>query len=174
MLRAFVVYPFLAVSQIAINLFVWATAWLWSLLSVIMGWQNLPGILENLQTLDNPLDAMTPGGAGAFKRWYYRMRWLMRNPAQGFGMRVLGLPVAGTTFETLAASKGPITWTGQKTDWQFNKLTTANGRDYFEFRMSLKVSFSTYIKIWLGWQTYSYDGEHYLLRIEFQPRDIIQ
>ena len=174
LLRSFIIYPPLAVAHIGMNLFVWVTAWFWALLSVVFGWDRLPDILENLQTIDNPLDSWTdikyPNGANVFQRWWCRTYWLIRNPAQGFTLRVLGVPVKGTKTSILSQSVGTLSWDGRRTEYQYTKLIAANGREYFGFRMNWKITPSVYLKLWFGWMTHAYDGKNYQLRAEFQPK----
>lgn len=96
----------------------------------------LPTWLAWFQTPDASLDAgweqgyfTITGKPGAFSLWWYRMRWLWRNPAYGFCVWL------GVTYDpaawvidtvTLAAPGGPVT---------LLKAHTADGR-YFAYTTS--------------------------------------
>lgn len=65
-----------------------------ALISVVFGWKDLPMPLYLLQTHDQSLDAEWQGNwphdTKGLRKVFWRMAWLLRNPAYGFMHYVLG------------------------------------------------------------------------------------
>jgi hypothetical protein len=113
-------YPFFALASLLVSGLTWVLA---PLLAVFTkGDGNLPGPLYLFQTFDNTLDmGWIQGSFGDYTTtgvkptgwtlWYYRFRWLQRNPAYGFDYWPFG------------AYMDPSQWTVTRNDasWQIYK-----------------------------------------------------
>jgi hypothetical protein len=115
---------------------------------------TLPGVLQWFSTMDDTLDGgqhqhpeLYPSGVKGFALWWQRCCWICRNPAHGWGTRLLGFPTAGLTF----VSVGP----------RMTVMKSASGSTYFSFRIDSPR------KLWIGWNPKAYDGKFH--QYEFQP-----
>ena len=99
----YLLYPILTVLQVVLIAIAWLLAPFLSLYSVIKSVDVLPGRWQWFSTVDDTLD----GGIhqqeypdysrrNGFIIWWYRTRWIWRNPAQGFAYHLFRMPSATT------------------------------------------------------------------------------
>ena len=84
-------YPFMAAALIVLMVLAWLLSPFLALYSVIRGVNIHPGFWQWFSTADDTLDGGIHqkeypdySGWGKFWIWWYRTRWICRNPAQGF------------------------------------------------------------------------------------------
>jgi hypothetical protein len=125
-------------------------------LSMLQGRPTLPGFLQWWSTVDDTLDGgqhqhpeIYTVGATGFSLWWQRTCWICRNPAHGWGTRLLGFPTSGMT---IVSGTGYDGWT---------IMRAANGSTYFSYRWDGSR------KLWIGWNPKAYDGVYH--QYEFQP-----
>lgn len=165
-----------------LNLFVWATAWLWALIPATFKLANLPGPLWYLQTHDDwvygfgyPKTLMYDSGEhpcyAVPPTWWQRYKlatwWLARNPGYAFDTYVLGMKDVGIvwgldprTLEDPEVLRKGIRY-------------TLEGRNFtgFGYRRNLHVTEKFYFKVWLGWHWHALGGSRrHMLKIAFGPK----
>ena len=93
----FLIYPFLALAQFGLTLIAWGLAPFLAWYPVAKGVDTLPGRWQWWSTFDDNLDGGIHQGeypdysmCSLFVIWWYRTRWIWRNPAQGFGYHLFG------------------------------------------------------------------------------------
>lgn len=91
-------YPLLCLIQLALVATAWVLAPFLALYSVIKGDETLPGVWQWFSVADDTLDGGINqreypdySGRGRFIIWWYRTRWIWRNPAQGFAWHLFGM-----------------------------------------------------------------------------------
>lgn len=143
----YIKYAFLTILNLLFTLFAVIVAPIVSLFASNDGW--LPNWLKWFQTFDASLDAgWKDGYFGSFstpptgyKLWWYRTKWLWRNPAYGFCYWVLG-----TSFK-------PEDWTVTFVqDGNYTKFI-AWSKDRKHFCLSYNGRFGSWK---LGWKAWNY------------------
>lgn len=91
-------YPLLCLIQLVLVATAWVLAPFLALYSVIKEVDTLPGVLQWFSVADDTLDGGINqreypdySGLGKFITWWYRTRWIWRNPAQGFAWHLFGM-----------------------------------------------------------------------------------
>lgn len=93
----FIIYLIFALLELVLSALAWLLApWL-ALYSVAAKTATLPGVWQWFSTADTDLDGGIHqheypdySGRGRLAVWWYRMRWICRNPAQGFAHHLFG------------------------------------------------------------------------------------
>ena len=141
------------------NLFVYATCWLWAGLSLVF-WRDgmMPRPLFYLSThdgLDGGQKQLGWPKVTGIKLFKQRVIWLCRNCAVMFHLMVLGIDgkgavVEGNTDDTPETRiSGGLRYT----------IVTPRGR-YFGYRRDIGWTEKKYMKLWFGWHYRPHDGFH--------------
>lgn len=152
----------------AAKLFVWLTAGFWARASVKRGWRVLPGKWRYLHPADDDLDGGQhqlgwPPATGR-ELAKQRARWLRRNPAWGVSAYVLGFHQGGVTV-TFTRNEGLFDVARAV---RIARMTTPDGKRWFEWKRDVPTSPWTYAKLWFGWNSSPKTGWH-SLEFEVNP-----
>lgn len=138
-------------------------------LSLALGRDTLPWGLQNLSTLDDTLDggqhqwpALYPSGVTGAALWWQRTCWIARNPAQGVGLVLLGIPASDVDtveYRSQPVSEAPGFYyhmsAGRRVGWGYKAYWSLWG--------------TRYVKVWIGWADIRHDGRHHEIEIQFNP-----
>lgn len=163
-------YALFAPLQLAFNLFVIVTCWLWAGIAAVLKLERLPMPLGLVQTHDDDIygsrTTKEPIPVTVLARWKRAMWWLCRNPGYGFAAYVLGFGPATAQWVVTPefGDKKDMTHPWGRT------LGLSDGRHhYFSYQRQLPWLSGRYVKIWLGWtQTDNGTGRH-MIKIMFNP-----
>lgn len=119
-----------------------------SLISVIFNVDRLPGPLKWFHTHDDTLDALYKEGWGRqptiLGRWFWRMAWIIRNPAYGWMYYVMGRSI----FGKVTVVKSDVLWTKEE-GW--------SGRSQLSSSTACAVRGNFLgLYIWFGWKMQTY------------------
>lgn len=137
--------------------------------SVLTGRDTLPGRWQWFSTLDDTLDGgqhqwpeIYPPNATGVELWWQRTCWICRNPAQGFALKMLGIP--GEMVSQVAYSSAQVEPPG------FYWHIDASGRKIgWGYKTYLPLWGKRYVKIWLGWADIKHDGRNHMIEWQFNP-----
>lgn len=162
-----VTFPVYAIASWLVNILAWLLSPLLAAWSVIAGINKLPPPFNLLHTHDNTLDGgQNQGykvGVKGVRLWWQRTCWICRNPGYGFKAYVLGFKTAGHKLIWANPLPKPVfDDVGGLYYWYV--MEDAEGRRYWGYRANYKFTKKRYIKQWIGWHYYPYDGIHQQLK----------
>ena len=161
-------YPFMAAALVVLMVLACLLSPFLALYSVIKGVDVLPGLWQGFSTADDTLD----GGIhqneypdyskwGRFWIWWYRTRWICRNPAQGFSWRwfrardLMMKPVFAYDF-------GDSDIQGISSGY-YCTARDAKGRQYFSLKGKWWPCKWVGFRYYFGWKLTRTDGYHILV-----------
>jgi hypothetical protein len=88
-----------------------------------------------------------PPGATGRALWWQRTRWIVRNPAQGFQIYLLGYDLSDMMLITNDVTGTP----GQAPYSRYRVWRNSAGRKAWSYQHSIPIGGSRYVKLWFGW-----------------------
>ena len=159
-------YILFGVISLAVNLFVFFTAWFWAFWAALFKLEKLPWPFSLLHTHDDNIYGSITTGVhpdSFFSRWWAATWWMMRNPAYGFDAFVLGIDAS---LVLSVKSIGTITEGIHDTITTKNKVYYGYRRDFY-YRKGGK----RYCKMWFGYH-YKAQGKadkRHMFKIDLNP-----
>lgn len=132
-----------------------------------IGRDHLPACLSWFDTPDNPLDgdggfkaehAPFKGEVTGWRRYMNRVVWLLRNPAYGFDIEVLGFPPDKLPNAATVSHSGGHSISGKNSEdgWYFLTIKDSDGKSAWQFFYIKHLTDSHCLRLNIGWKLWSW------------------
>lgn len=174
MIRAIVLYIFLAPLSLLADLFVWLTFPVWAFIAAAFSLRTLPWPLLWVHTHDDDIygskTTHEPVPATFLRRFRRASWWMLRNPGYGWNAYVLGFASADIVDQQTKRDEDKFDKANDEIGgaWRIDWMTLRSGARRFSFRRDIPIGGARYIKLWLGWHYQDQSGRR-MLKFAFTP-----